>query len=324
MACIAADGDIDFYYDEREHNGGQEGTFHTFFDIVRQMIGEDGNTAAQERRANQQEYMSDFLSVPDMVKQAMAKVSALGVTGTLETTTTPTTTPITTTPNDSQRPSSPSDCPTTPTPQFTELNPNGVIYKRTKDYQLAVDRKTLDEDKPYMVVPCDTTIYLAFVPSNPYSTSASRLNGRLGLVRAIQKRSLTRQHPDTHYAHKLRKNVREYVADMVQACIDEGVDCNRIVTEFSIDDKAKVAVGEPNHPASSRAKANKKAIAKQGVELLAADHDTGVIANVVPAVQLRMDPTTDLSASRCQGKVVVYLRDGVFDGSNPWKHAVCW
>ena len=67
MAYIAANGDVEFYYDERELNGKRGDTFETFFGIVRDIIGEDGNTAAEERRANQQEFMSKFLSVPDIV-----------------------------------------------------------------------------------------------------------------------------------------------------------------------------------------------------------------------------------------------------------------
>ena len=174
-----------------------------------------------------------------------------------------------------------------------------------------------------MVIPCDTTIYLAFIPSNPYSESARRLNGRLGLVRALQTRSLTRSHPDTHYCHKLRKNVREHIMAIAEASLNNPLyDADMIVAEFSIDDKAKVFIGEPHHPASARARPNKKAIVKVGTTLTASDHDTGVTANAVPAVQLRMKLLDNLSESRCQGKVMVYLRDGVFDGSDPWKHAV--
>ena len=136
-------------------------------------------------------------------------------------------------------------------------------------------------------------------------------------------RSLTRTHPDTHYCHKIRKNVREHIMAIVKACsTDPFYDADMIAAEFSIDDKAKVKIGNYDHPASTQAKPNKKAIVKAGTTLAAADHDTGVIANAVPAVQLRMKLLGNLSESRCQGKVTVFLRDGVFDGSDPWKHAV--
>ena len=86
-------------------------------------------------------------------------------------------------------------------------------------------------------------------------------------------------------------------------------DADKFAADFSLDDKAKVSVGEPGHPATAGARPNKKAIVGVGQELRCADHDTGVVAKVVPAVQLRMDLPKNTTDPRTKGKVVVYLRD---------------
>ena len=87
------------------------------------------------------------------------------------------------------------------------------------------------------------------------------------------------------------------------------LDADKFAADFSLDDKAKVSVGEPGHPATAGARPNKKAIVGVGQELRCADHDTGVVAKVVPAVQLRMDLPKNTTDPRTKGKVVVYLRD---------------
>ena len=74
-----------------------------------------------------------------------------------------------------------------------------------------------------------------------------------------------------------------------QVSAEETLDADKFAADFSLDDKAKVSVGEPGHPATAGARPNKKAIVGAGQELRCADHDTGVVAKVVPAVQLRMD-----------------------------------
>lgn len=94
-----------------------------------------------------------------------------------------------------------------------------------------------------------------------------------------------------------------------QVSAEETLDADKFAADFSLDDKAKVSVGEPGHPATAGARPNKKAIVGVGQELRCADHDTGVVAKVVPAVQLRMDLPKNTTDPRTKGKVVVYLRD---------------
>ena len=242
------------------------------------LVRDDGDTAAEERRHNEGEFMSKFISVRDLMNQTKAK--------------------------------------------FMEMHKEGVVYDSCREYQYAKQNQLVDKDKDHMVMPCEETVYLAFVPSNPFSEAAARLTGRVGLTRAVQRRSLTREHVDTHYCHKIRKNVREWVILVVKVCDECKLDADKFAADFSLDDKAKVSVGEPGHPATAGARPNNKAIVGVGQELRCADHDTGVVANVVPAVQLRMDLPKNTTDPRTKGKVVVYLRDGVFDGSDPWKHAV--
>ena len=94
-----------------------------------------------------------------------------------------------------------------------------------------------------------------------------------------------------------------------QVSAEETLDADKFAADFSLDDKAIVSVGEPGHPATAGARPNKKAIVGVGQELRCADHDTGVVAKVVPAVQLRMDLPKNTTDPRTKGKVVVYLRD---------------
>ena len=245
LAYIASGGDPDLFYDAREYNGKDSSTLDVFFNMLELLVRDDGDTAAEERRHNEGEFMSKFISVRDLMNQTKAK--------------------------------------------FMEMHKEGVVYDSCREYQYAKQNQLVDKDKDHIVMPCEETVYLAFVPSNPFSEAAARLTGRVGLTRAVQRRSLTREHVDTHYCHKIRKNVREWVILVVKVCDECKLDADKFAADFSLDDKAKVSVGEPGHPATAGARPNKKAIVGVGQELRCADHDTGVVANVVPAVQLRMD-----------------------------------
>ena len=77
MAYIATGCDPDFYYDSREFNGKQSNTFDCFFGVLEGLMRENGDTAAHERRHGEGEFMSKFISVPDLMNQTKAKFTEL-------------------------------------------------------------------------------------------------------------------------------------------------------------------------------------------------------------------------------------------------------
>ena len=90
---------------------------------------------------------------------------------------------------------------------------------------------------------------------------------------------------------------------------------------FSVDDKAKVAVGPPGVRGASVLRSGRQPI-PDGQEFLADDHDFSQ-KSLTPGVFLVMDPTNmpeAVSQSWYQGRSYVGFKDSVFEPSEPWRH----
>jgi hypothetical protein len=94
------------------------------------------------------------------------------------------------------------------------------------------------------------------------------------------------------------------------------------------DDKAKVSVGAPGHPISTKVKHRGRSLAPideecegataRGLVEEAEDHDFGV-GSVTPAVTLRCTLPRSMDSSMVQGEMTVNLYDSGFCPSTGWR-----
>lgn len=87
-----------------------------------------------------------------------------------------------------------------------------------------------------------------------------------------------------------------------------------------MDDKAKVAIGEPGTPEAATSH-NRKTLTKTSVIQESADHNYHV-GNFTPSVSLICDIPESVNQSFYSGHIYVGIKDSVFEGSNSLRHIV--
>ena len=157
-------------------------------------------------------------------------------------------------------------------------------------------------------IPSVKWVNLNFCPRNPRAKSSCHYSGLLEAKRMVQKRLFRKSHPDEHYCAALFRYQREFAVKYQQ------------LTNFiCIDDKHRLKVGEPGFPVAA---------AERGREVVVSLHETFAVGDhdftrfsVIPSVVFHLSIPDSFEGSWYSGKVLVGLKDAVFQASSPLRHA---
>ena len=108
-----------------------------------------------------------------------------------------------------------------------------LVRRATENLQQQVTSGTLPTLPP---IPSKQWVQLQFVANNDTVEKAAHFIGRLGVIRAIQTRTLRKQHPDQHWNNAYTRYHLEWIIELRLLC--------NLVEFFGQDDKAKIALGE--------------------------------------------------------------------------------
>ena len=132
--------------------------------------------------------------------------------------------------------------------------------------------------------------------------------GRLDIKHMVQARVLNHDHVDSHYAAAVFRNLRELAIKLRPHC-----------TLVCTDDKHGVKVGEPHYPVAAVDRGWSVLVGKNTV-FAVSDHDF-TKCKITPSVALVVDVPESIDQSFYSGKVVVTLKDAIFEPSSPLRHA---
>ena len=161
---------------------------------------------------------------------------------------------------------------------------------------------------PVAPIPSESWVRLNFAPKKTHAKVAQHYHGRLKVKHAVQKRLFRKNHPDEHYCAALFRYQRELA-----------VKYRDLSTFICIDDKHRIKVGEPGYPVAA-VERGRQVIVSQTETFVVADHDFTRFS-VIPSVVLHVDIPDTFEGSWYQGKVLVGLKDAVFQSSSPLRHA---
>ena len=161
---------------------------------------------------------------------------------------------------------------------------------------------------PETPIPSESWVRLNFAPRNPRAKVAHHYRGRLQVKHAVQKRLFRKSHPDEHYCAALFRYQRELA-----------VKYRELSTFICIDDKHRIKVGEPGYPVAA-VERGRQVIVSQTEEFVVADHDFTRFS-IIPSVVLQVNIPEQFEGSWYHGKVMVGLKEAVFQSSSPLRHA---
>ncbi|KAL7547981.1 hypothetical protein ACHAWF_011257 [Thalassiosira exigua] len=193
-----------------------------------------------------------------------------------------------------------------------------LVKQATEVLKNKVNSGVLSEMPP---IPCMEWVRLQFVPNCAYNTAAFKFTGMLEIRRAVQARTLRKEHPDQHWVNALTRYYLEWVIELKHKHGYDGVEF------FGQDDKAKILIGD-KVPVSTGVRANNTGIVSVNDEsgLKALDHDFHV-GNMIAAATLRGNIPEDMSGSffigdeeRGTGQIFVTLRCAIFNPSEIFDH----
>ena len=162
---------------------------------------------------------------------------------------------------------------------------------------------------PDTPIPSKSLVRLQFVPTNPYARTALAFSSKFDVQHKIQRRQLRVDHPDNHYCAALFRYFKHRAVEERSSSV-----------VFFCDDKAKVPVGEPAVPVSTGVR-GRMSIVPTATTLGALDHDMHK-ASLTPSVVLECRVPETVDQSFVRGEVTVSINDSVFEGSDPFRHAV--
>ena len=160
---------------------------------------------------------------------------------------------------------------------------------------------------PDIQVPSVEWVRCQFWPSNSFRLSASQYTGRFKIKFMVQSRQVSADHPDSHYCGAIFKYLREFA-----------IKFNAYVTFASQDDKHFIKVGEPGVPVAAVDR-GKQVLVSKDHPFLVGDHDF-TKAKLVPSVTLLCNVPDRITESFYSGKVLVMLKDGIFEPSSALRH----
>ena len=166
-------------------------------------------------------------------------------------------------------------------------------------------KEKLPEDA---VIPSEDWVRFQFEPANPWSRSAERYSGRLAIKNMIEKRQLSHDHQDQHYAACLFRYLRE-----------AAILHRDISTLVFLDDKHHIKVGEPGYPVAAVERGKSDLVGKD-VALSVGDYDFTKF-KLIPSVSLICEVPSSIEESFYRGQITVSIKDATFEPSTPLRHA---
>ena len=142
-------------------------------------------------------------------------------------------------------------------------------------------------------IPSENWIGYQFSPKHPLYAASLNYTGALNIKHKVQARTLRANHPDSHYVasfFKMMKRLGVVAAQVIAKYTDQEEDAAPVVF-YSMDDKAKISVGEP-HLAVSFGGRGRCSILPTDVKAIAGDHDFKIV-NLTPSVTLRVEVQPD-------------------------------
>ncbi|XP_072024864.1 LOW QUALITY PROTEIN: uncharacterized protein [Amphiura filiformis] len=161
-------------------------------------------------------------------------------------------------------------------------------------------------------VPTYSWFRLQFWPKNPTQRSALHYTGRFKIKHQVQQRQLRKFHVDAHYCNVLYSFLKKYAVD---------VKCNlgeEVISMISMDDKAKVQVGEPGLPMAAVAR-GKQVIVGINQSFKVGDHDFTKVS-LVPSVTLIHEIPETIDGSFYRGQPFCCLKFMPTQPSTPIRH----
>ena len=163
---------------------------------------------------------------------------------------------------------------------------------------------------PDAAIPSSSTVSLGFAPKNSFTYRSLRHTGYIDARFTVQYRTLRNYNIDSHYCNAQKKGIAHFAVDYR----------DRIIF-LSVDDKAKIKFGEPNHLLSSGVR-GKQSICQTGHFLQAEDHDTANKGSITPSVILDISIPQTMGDSLFQGQTTVYFKDAVLQPSTSMRAVV--
>jgi len=110
-----------------------------------------------------------------------------------------------------------------------------LIAKATAVLEKKIVDGKLDKIPP---IPCKEWVACQFVPNCAQRDAASKFTGRLDVKRAVQLRTLRKEHPDEHWVRALIRYYKEWMVELKHDKKFDGIEY------WGQDDKAKIPIGE--------------------------------------------------------------------------------
>eukprot|EP00873_Tetraselmis_striata_P014883 jgi/Tetstr1/435147/TSEL_002607.t1 len=175
-------------------------------------------------------------------------------------------------------------------------------------------------------IPSISWVQYQFAPKHPSYRASLQYTARVPVKWKVQVRAMRAYHADAKYVAALFKYIRK-AAVLYANIIAEHTDHDCVPEEvvfYSVDDKSKVNVGEPNLPITFGGVA-RKGIMPADVTNVAGDHDFHKVS-LTPSVALEVvikphEGEGDGLQSFYRGQCHVVLKDSVFQPSTPLRHA---
>ena len=161
---------------------------------------------------------------------------------------------------------------------------------------------------PAEPIPSESWVRLNFSPRNPRAKVAQHYQGRLKVKHTVQKRLFRKCHPDEHYCAALFRYQRELA-----------VKYRDLSTFICIDDKHRIKVGEPGYPVAA-VERGRQVIVSQTETFAVGDHDFTRFS-IIPSVALQVEIPEKFEGSWYHGKILVGIKDAVYQSSSPLRHA---
>ena len=146
-------------------------------------------------------------------------------------------------------------------------------------------------------VPCDSWIAYQFSSKHPSHVASMNYTGALNIKHKVQSRTLRANHPDSHYVacfFKMMKRLGVLAAQVIQKYTEDGEGPAHVVF-YSMDDKAKINVGEP-HLALRFGGRGRRSVMPTDVTSISEDGDFKIVlltTSVTLLVQVKPDEDED-------------------------------
>jgi hypothetical protein len=157
-------------------------------------------------------------------------------------------------------------------------------------------------------VPSDKWVAYQFTPTNRSTKESLRYMGRFKPQWKVQRRQVHKGNVDAHWCNAMQRNQREFALLYREH-----------VYFLSMDDKAKVPIGDPGYPIDSGVRAHHAAIGFADAEILAADHDFH-LGSVTPSGILFITAPGDIGGSWHQGHLFMGVKCSVLEASGWLRH----